>query len=286
MADNSAFAKFVFRHHLKNNVSFPIFFMGDFHLDARKTDVGFIERELEKARELDARIILLGDIFDGIWCGDPRYMPAVSIQRLEGRNQLIRETVQYGKEFLKPYADLIDIIAIGNHEETVLKHHHYNLIQELCRELTTDDHVVNYGKRSGNAFYRFEYPNGGAVQTVKIHYTHGSGGSAPVTDGLIKMKHKKIHLEGFDIHVSGHTHTQAYAPKVAFYPSDNDAEMKERHANLICVGSYGDLIEDGWESTKEFAPQRKGGYYADVQLVGKYRDKSIEIRHITNRVRR
>lgn len=100
---------------LTNPATFTL--MSDLHLGAANINYKLIEKELQTAKEHGDRILLNGDIFDMILVKDAkRFSPDVLHPRLRGRRDLVNAAVEWGAELLGPYADLIDMIGVGNHE--------------------------------------------------------------------------------------------------------------------------------------------------------------------------
>ena len=92
--------------------------MSDLHIGARNVDYGLIKEELEEAKSLGDRILINGDVFDMILVQDKkRFRQDVLHPRIAGKSDTINAAVEWGAELLSPYADMIDMVGIGNHEE-------------------------------------------------------------------------------------------------------------------------------------------------------------------------
>lgn len=190
--------------------------MSDLHIGANNVDHDWIKRELEDAREHGDRILLNGDIFDLILPVDhKRFQPDALHPRLRGRRDILNAALEWGAELLSPYTDLIDMIGIGNHETAVEKHHTMDVVLMLVDKLNShakDGHVVHYGGYTGYVCYQlartFRKSGGpGDCRRLVIYYHHGSGGSAPVTKGMIDLTRKAAWVDS-DVIWLGHKHNR------------------------------------------------------------------------------
>lgn len=156
--------------------------MSDLHLGAPNVNYRLIDRELKDARKRNDRVVLNGDVFDAIIHTDTkRYSPDCLHPRLQGRRDVLNHAIEWAVELLLPYADLIDVIGIGNHEASIEKYHSMDPVRVLCydlnRKLTRPyrDHVIHYGGYKGFVDYRL-----GGIRWV-LYYYHGKGGGSANT---------------------------------------------------------------------------------------------------------
>ena len=63
------------------------------------------------------------------------------------------------------------------------------------------------GSYQGFVRFMFQRPDGGAINSKLLYYTHGSGGSAPVTRGVIKETGEMQQYSQI-FFVSGHIHNE------------------------------------------------------------------------------
>lgn len=174
--------------------------MSDLHIGARNVDYALIKEELETAKKNKDRILLNGDVFDMILIQDQkRFRADVLHPRLASKPHLVDAAVDWGAEILMPYADLIDMIGVGNHEESIVKHHGSDVIKSLIEKLRRGQkdstHLIHYGGYCGFIDYRFRaiYKDGTRGNGLRyvVFYHHGSGGAAPVTKGMIDFSRKQ-----------------------------------------------------------------------------------------------
>lgn len=173
-----------------------------------------LAEDLAEAKEMKARIIILGDLNDLILQWDPRDSAARHSGRRDAvLNRAIRDTV----ETFAPVVDLIDMIAVGNHETAVLKHRSYDfvlgVIQELQKYRKSEQRIYHGGYRG---FFRVQFNRGNFRRSQVWYYDHGRGGSAPVTKGMIDLARVMQDWDA-DVYWMGHKHKSI---------SDDDAQRR------------------------------------------------------------
>lgn len=227
--------------------------MSDLHIGSPHANIEAIERDLESAREKDARILINGDLFDGILPKDiKRYKPTSVHPRLRNTDEPLDEAVEWAVEILGPYADLIDGIGMGNHEAAVQKYHSTNLIGRTIDALQKE-HVSSAAKRAGHRIsylhytgfvdYRYQkIPRGSkrpsSTRRLVIYYHHGSGGGAPVTKGMIDFQRRAAFVDSDIIWIS-HKHNRiADAGAVVLFCPIHGGEPQVRQRLCVMSGAY------------------------------------------------
>lgn len=189
------------------NETLGITLMSDLHVDSAHTDLPTIKKELDLAREHGDRILINGDVFDGILPSDrKRYSPVAMREELRGRADILNASLDLASDLLGPYVDLIDMIGIGNHEASIEKHHSVDLGMMLVDRLNgLGKGVVNYGGYTG--FVEYTAPLSGSSRRLVLYYHHGGGGSAPVTKGIIDFSRMAMYVDS-DVTWVGHRHNR------------------------------------------------------------------------------
>lgn len=246
----------------------------DHQIGSAQNDEVFMKWELEKAKAIGARIALNGDLFDALLPGDrKRFVPNVLHDELVGKNDIINHAIGMAYKLFAPYAHLIDVIGIGNHDHSVVKIHSYDPVKDLVARLNTLPGAnINYGGYCG--FLIYEYAD---RPVLTIQYHHGAGGAAPVTKGLIDFHRTDSWVQGAHVTWKGHKHNKVYYRDAALTPKGLIPRMH------IMTGAYmdiyreqtqEDIMENGrqseWESDSFFAPQGKGGFFLNLQVNGNY----------------
>jgi len=223
--------------------------MSDLHLDARDHDRELLLHDLRRARELNARISINGDIFDGILPSDrKRHHPAVMTAD-PTRDDILNQMVKMAVEVLGPYADLIDVISPGNHERSLLKHHHIDIVSMLIfalnQKLPEGAQPIHQGAYRG--FQQYSFRKGGKSKDVKqflIFRHHGRGGAAHVTGGALDLDRIRKDFEA-DLYWIGHKHN-SIGRKFTRISVGSGGRLKARQQRAVMSAGYkhGFHIED------------------------------------------
>lgn len=243
--------------------------ISDIHFDSVYCNRDLLSQHLEEAAARQARINIYGDWFDGMqgrW--DPRRSYPLLRDKYKHENYfdlLVMDSI----EFLNPYAHLIDIIADGNHELSILKANNTNLSDRLVsslRMMNPDTCRAIHGGYGGWIRYLFNFsdtPDAGPRNSIRLKYYHGSGGEAPVTRGAIQTSRQAVYLPDADIIVNGHSHHAYYIPIVRERISRTGKLYMDVQHHIRTPGymqSYGDGTT-GWEVTKGGVPKPIGAMW-------------------------
>lgn len=194
--------------HDKGRGSAILALLSDLHLDAGDHDRDRLISDLEAAKKIGARISINGDMFDAIVPSDrKRHHNKVSEIN---RDDIFNELVRMGINILSPYADLIDVISPGNHERSVLKYHHIDLVSMLIfglNQVRSDKlSPIHQGSYRGFQQYIFKYKSNKSAHVFTLFRHHGSGGSAPVTGGALDLDRIRKDFDA-DLYWIGHKHS-------------------------------------------------------------------------------
>lgn len=209
---------FVLHHDFVKNPVMRLGCFSDLHHDHPAHDKQQCDRDFEEAANLDCRILINGDISDLIFSGDPRYTAA----RDDGAvDAVINRALKESANRLTPYADHIDMIGVGNHEASLLKHRGVDfvglLINELNHHRSKAHPPIYHGGYRG--FFRVQFHRANWSGSQVWYYDHGRGGSSPVTKGMIDIS-RLMKDWSADVYWLGHKHNSI---------SDDDAQC--RHLN-------------------------------------------------------
>ena len=256
--DLSGISANVFRYKYKNGVPFYLSPMSDFHLFNPATNEKRIIRQLDEAKSLGSRILLNGDIIDGIMPSDmKRYVPSVIPQEAAGRDDLINATIEYVFKFLSPYAENIDEMADGNHESAILKHHHVDIIDIVVEKLNAEHGTdIKRGKYLGWITYLLGYDlkdnQLSSVRRYTIFRSHGRTRTAEVTKGI--MEFSRLRNDRVNLQWLGHSHDVTLHPEVKF--GTNNSGMAD-YSNMWNLRTGG------------YLQHSKGSYPASMGLLPK-----------------
>lgn len=211
--------------------------MSDLHIGSPNVDPNAIVADLEKAKRAGAKIILNGDIADGITAKDPRFDLNALHQSIGRQKDLATAVVDMAREILWPYRHLIDIIGLGNHEESWLKYGNFDVVRHIIAMLVSDkDCQVAHGSFAGYVQTVFRVEGYRQQATHKLMYLHGAGGDSPVTKGTIDMNRKGRNWT-FDAFTVGHRHN-VFASVDAVADVNSNGKYFEKRQLCLQTGSY------------------------------------------------
>lgn len=253
--------------------------LSDLHIGSNETDYKLIKEELQEARDLNARVLVDGDIFDLILPRDEKkYRPDAMHPRLRGRCDIKNEALRWGVELFSPVADLLDLLGTGNHDDWSLKGDSFDMVSMLADGLGRPE---TYGGYTGFMDYRFSDDARHAKRFV-MWYHHGSGKGATLSGSAGEFTKKMAFIDA-DLIWLGHKHFQIASkmrkiscPLVGEGPKYTDVRY-------VMTGSYLDTwtADNGKSRQASYAedaalpPQGKGG--ATVKLIVDRDDVKIKI---------
>lgn len=249
-----------------------ILLLSDIHFDSKSCARDELKAVLDEALEKEALILFNGDFFDMMQGKNDRRHMKGSIRKEYLGDNYFDLVIEDAKEFLKPYAKNIVVMADGNHETSVTKHYETNPLDRLCYVLRAEceSKVVHCGYQG---WVILRIPNeSNNYQSFKIKMHHGSGGNARVTKGIIEHNRMSTYVEGADLIWLAHTHTQ-YCVHSTIEVLDNNKtySLDLKRVYHIRTGCWKQEYKDGgWAVEKGFNPSEIGGYWLDLQAVRSY----------------
>ena len=228
------------------------------------------EEHLKLAKERNAPIIDNGDAFcamQGKW--DPR----ANKSALKPEHQVddyLDALVSTYAEFLKPYAKQLAVLGTGNHETSVLKRRETNLTERLAERLRVMAGFTGFtGSYTSWVFLRARLGKGGSTRnSIKLWRTHGEGGAAPVTRGVIQTNRRAVYVPDADLIVSGHTHNEWQVPIQRIRVTKGGTVYQDEQLH-IQIPSYKDSYKDGfsygeWSIEKGMPPKPVGAIWLKI----------------------
>lgn len=251
--------------------------MSDLHYGHPNADKRRIRADLDAARRLNARVLINGDVFDAIQKRDKRYSPSQLDKMVQGKDDLAKALVEMVGGELGPYADLIDVIGVGNHEEAWTRQTSTCLVGMLLDRLNAElekqgsAHRIRHGGIQGYIRTRFKFSAAGNPAGTVSHdllYQHGAGGDAPVTKGAIDASRRLINFD-YDCLTFGHKHNKTEGEDTYLYLSTT-GKLRQRERIYIQTGSY----LWNYKRTTQADPLRysyaESGHHAPKPLGGKF----------------
>ena len=241
---------------LKSGESKWFLLTSDRHHDNAHCDQALERVHLEQARERDAHIIDIGDLFcamQGKW--DRRADTTQLRPEYIGGNYLDL-MVGEATKFFAPYADRFLQISPGNHETSIIKRHETNLTERLVDRLNqkAGDHTIHMGGFSGWIRFQLNYAKGSVSRSFNMFYHHGFGGGGPVTRGVIQTNRMAVFLPDADFVYTGHTH---------------DEWLTQTHIRTPGYKDEYALGEGGWHIERGAPPKPTGACWLRFYFRGK-----------------
>lgn len=236
-------------------------FMSDEHFDNKHCDLDLLTRHHEEAKERNAPIIKVGDIFcamQGKW--DKR--ADQNELRAEHRgNNYLDLLVDSAARYYAPFAENIAYVSSGNHESSIALRHQTNLIDRFVDGLRyRTGHCPMIGAYSGFLTFAFKL-NATNTASKVAHLHHGYGGGGEVTRGMIDNNRTRGQYHA-DIYFSGHIHRRN--------EDENQIITVDRNGNVILVeqlflrgSSYKaeGMEGSGWHTAQGRAARPLGGWW-------------------------
>ncbi|GAF98681.1 unnamed protein product [marine sediment metagenome] len=138
----------------------------------------------------------------------------------------------------------------------------YDLVQALTEKLNdkTGSHIFQ-GGYEGWVKFMFDM-DGSQRQSINMFYTHGAGGAAPVTKGVIKTARRAVYLPDADVIVSGHSHNawDLWTGRLRLSRLGVQSEDKQLHIQTPGYKGRGDF-----EIRNEHPPKPCGAYWLNFR---------------------
>lgn len=240
----------------------------DFHLGSVNADHEAIVRQLQRAREVGARILINGDVFDAIGPMDRRFDLTTLHPLIAREKDLARAIVNMALEILTPYKDLIDVIGIGNHEETWIRYGYNDPVRRVLEELAREGSKAKHGSFWGYIKTTFIVPGHRRRARHRLLYLHGTGGDSPVTKGTIDMNRKGRNWQ-YDCLTFGHKHNLVCMADQVADVSDAGKYIERKQLNLQTASYYrnyrqltdSEVLDQSYAARSAHPPKPIGGVF-------------------------
>lgn len=239
-------------------------FQSDIHVGSSATDYDMIEEELKQAKELNARILINGDLFENLFPQNTKmYQPHAVHRRIRGSSDQVNRAIEWAVEIYGPYAHLIDMVGMGNHEGSH-RTGPVDMVAMFVKEMNrlSGDHVVHYGGYTGFVDYSFTFS---PSRRFVIYYHHGWGSGSSLASSVSDFN-RTHHVERADVVWLGHKHCKLSAEIVRPSCPKKGYQTKIRTVRLIRTGAYMDSFKAQTQASL-FNEGRKGNYAADAGLL-------------------
>ena len=191
--------------------------IGDLHIGSKSCSEEFIIKTLEQIpKEKEHRIILMGDLLD------------VGIKNSIGasvyeQSNFLDDSIDYLYNLLKPFAEQIDAIITGNHEERIYKTVGLDILKIIANKLD-----VEYCRYSGIITYSLPH------KAYNIYFTHGNAGGG-IENALRRCKNMSNKVVA-DIYLMGHCHQNAHTKRIMNYVDSRNQVVTSMEQFFVLTG--------------------------------------------------
>lgn len=253
------------RVELQRNHSweFKILLTSDRHLDNKHSNLKLQKKHLVEAIKHNWPVIDTGDIMCAMQGRKDFRSSRIALRNcLNDKEEYFDSVVDFAFDFLEPFKKQFALMGLGNHETSIVKHNETNLTKRLVKRLQESGSPTVMGAYSGwlKVFFNAKTGQGKAIN---IRYTHGAGGAAPVTKGVIKTNRRAVNFPDANIIISGHTHEAFCVPIARERVTDQGIVYIDEQLH-VQIPSYKDETTGhaaGFAVEREFAPKPTGAYW-------------------------
>lgn len=226
-------------------------------------------KHLEQALERNAFIIDGGDLFDACQGKEDKRRNMDVLRDEDRRADYFDGLVENAAKFYAPFARNIAVMTPGNHEGKAKKHYGTNLTKRLVAELNRQP-GANIQAGCYTQFLRICLTRGTQRQRYVAWWTHGAGGAAPVTQGMISHQRRRVFVSGVDLMIGGHNHLSWRMDAIRLQLNHNGV-VERKPVLVVNVPSYLDdyQAEDDYPHDKGGEPKPLGAYWLHMMMEGR-----------------
>lgn len=221
--------------------------ISDPHWDNPKCDRSALKRHLDQAKKENCPVFINGDLFCVM---QGKYDPRRSKKDIRPEHNVanyIDAVIEDAANWFKPYADIIAVVGVGNHESAILKNLETDMTERFVERLNTISKAKNKVHKGGYGGWittRFNLADKGNTLTHKIKYHHGYGGGGPVTKGTIQHNRFSTYVEGADLIWFGHVH-EDYETTYCKEYLDKSYNPVQKDVLMVRTSTYKEEYGDG-----------------------------------------
>jgi len=223
--------------------------LSDLHWDNPKCDREMLKLHLDYCLENSIPVFINGDLFCAMQSRMDRRGSKSDIRPEHNNSRYLDSIVETAVEWFTPYAHILTVIGIGNHESAIQKY------QETCLSTRFVD-LLNYKNKSnvfvggyGGWLILKKVIGNNTILTKLLKYAHGSGGGGSVTKGAINLTRALEMYENMDVFIMGHIHENAsrndVRDTVQYNPGKHVYELVQKQIHLAITGTYKEEFGDG-----------------------------------------
>lgn len=177
----------------------------DRHWDNPHSDLQLQKKHLEEAKEKNAAIIDVWDLFCAMQGKYDKRASKESVRPEHQKDNYLDALINTATDWFSPYAQNFAVIGEWNHETAIRKRHETDLIDRFVTMMNMKNHT-DIKKAWYTGWIRLSFTNKWWDASILLHFDHGYGWWGPVTKGTIQTNRRAVYLPQADIVVSWHIH--------------------------------------------------------------------------------
>lgn len=220
----------------------------DRHWDSVNSDRAMQKRHLELMLERGGLLIDNGDAFDLMQGRNDRRGSKSSLRPEHTNDAYFSSVINTAAEWFKPYAGNILMWAEGNHETSIRRHQEIDVTGHFLAELKAHGgQNIHRGRYANYVRFQFQRGTNKRLNNMVLFAHHGSGGSSPVTRGVIQSNRRAVTYPDADIIITGHLHSEWLVP-IRRERITQRGIIYDKRQYHVSVGTYKQTPHDrGWE---------------------------------------
>jgi UDP-2,3-diacylglucosamine pyrophosphatase LpxH len=231
--------------------------IADVHLKSRNCDKAAFKRYIADSDE-NTRFIGVGDLLDCIITSDTkRYTKANDESETD---EIIDESIAEAEEILRPVADRILGLGIGNHEQNIVKRCNTNPIKVICKDLNVPYLGYSFLLRLIFRGYGNSPDKPVRSHSVIVRGHHGYGGGSRTQGADLTKFAKDMQYFDADIFMYGHVHKTQH-DKVPRLALRGDRLISKPKFLVICgtfLKTYSDSTDATYSEIEGYPPTAIG----------------------------
>lgn len=229
----------------------------DLHLDEELSDRNYLLNRAKRDKDEfgEVRSLIIGDVSNLVFPIDQRrFTPGVQRKELSQLGAFVKAAVNSNSEFLGRLGYKWDLVGLGNHETSALKHYGGDVADEVARRIG-----AFRGGYSGAVDYRIHVTKDGtlpdkktATTLFRVLYHHGAWGG-DISKGAGKARAWAEQHDHWHLMLYGHNHKSCVHPEV---------RVRVRGTGLEEYDAY---VIDCGSATRAYAEDARDPGYAEIK---------------------
>lgn len=244
---------------------FNYLLISDLHIDNPKCNRQLLFKVLDRAKEINARIFIFGDLFCFMQGKYDKRANKSAIRPEHNTDTYLDTVIEDTARVLLPYAHLISIVSDGNHETSVNNRNETNVLRRLCAILSQSGNEVKHMPYMGYTRLRFVHNSGGLVRNVNLFHDHGHWGGIVSKGTQAALRYQAIAPDA-DVVYSGHTHDRNLMEVMRYKLTEKEVVLAPQY--YVKGGTFKEefLSGSGWAVERIGMPKNLGGWWMRVTV--------------------